>query len=444
MAAAAETEAIVRRFGAGPAGDGRECPGLTAALGVRLDGSSKASDAQTGGRARRGGCAPLVFVHRFMDRLHARLVGLRSSRPFFDPWHQQNQFLSEFALHRSLLSSGLVTTNASRADLFFVPFYSRLALANASAQRDMIATLRAGLLASPHWRRSGGRDHLIAVSSTRPLEELFRSSHALVQRAVLLKIELADGRHPERASTRRAPNHVALPYFVPWLADDDASLGAARPHSVCLEASNHGKLRGRVFRALRGFPHAHVKPPLESARAPWRLTRRLLCASRARMRQCKFCLVPGGLTPSSRRFYEALAAGCVPVLVADGFALPYERSTTAPSSLLPPRALSSFVLRVSEARLDQLPTIIADALPQHARMERSLRAHRAAFLYALPLPGQPAAGGAAAALVADVALRFGVCRSAGAARGRWKGAQGRDAGGQPRARAPAAHLTHET
>ena len=35
------------------------------------------------------------------------------------------------------------------------------------------------------------------------------------------------------------------------------------------------------------------------------------------MRQCKLCLVPAGITPSSRRFYEALVAKCVPVLLAD-------------------------------------------------------------------------------------------------------------------------------
>ena len=36
--------------------------------------------------------------------------------------------------------------------------------------------------------------------------------------------------------------------------------------------------------------------------------RSLSCAARRRMRECRFCLVPRALAPSSRRFFEAVAA----------------------------------------------------------------------------------------------------------------------------------------
>ena len=38
-------------------------------------------------------------------------------------------------------------------------------------------------------------------------------------------------------------------------------------------------------------------------------------ASRVALRACKLCLVPAGITASSRRFYEALGASCVPLLM---------------------------------------------------------------------------------------------------------------------------------
>ena len=47
------------------------------------------------------------------------------------------------------------------------------------------------------------------------------------------------------------------------------------------------------------------------------------------MRQCKFCLVPAGLTPTSRRFYEAIASTCVPVLISDRFVVPYDPTLAA-------------------------------------------------------------------------------------------------------------------
>ena len=34
-------------------------------------------------------------------------------------------------------------------------------------------------------------------------------------------------------------------------------------------------------------------------------------------------MVPSGYTASSRRFYEALAAGCIPVVISDQFPLPF-------------------------------------------------------------------------------------------------------------------------
>ena len=59
-------------------------------------------------------------------------------------------------------------------------------------------------------------------------------------------------------------------------------------------------------RAFRQYPDAFVRLHDQS-----RLSRSLLCGSRRRMRTCKFCLIPPGLTPASRRLYEAIAAKCV-------------------------------------------------------------------------------------------------------------------------------------
>jgi hypothetical protein len=38
----------------------------------------------------------------------------------------------------------------------------------------------------------------------------------------------------------------------------------------------------------------------------------------------RFCFCPRGITPGTRRVFEALARGCIPVIVSDGWTLPYE------------------------------------------------------------------------------------------------------------------------
>ena len=355
-----------------------------------------------------------------MDELHSALVRLPTSQTFFDPWHQHNQFLSEWAFHRSLLASALVTTDPRSADFFFVPFYSRLAYETRKAtdatqkvfQRRMLKALYRGLQASPFWQRSGGRDHLFVVSSTRAMEQLFKELAPLVAPAILLKIELGDTR---RKSDRRRANHVALPYYVPWLPRDETTQRKAdRRFSVCLEASGHGgkvgKARAALMQALKAYPKAMIRMA-----DPQRLNRNLLCGSRRRMRACKFCVVPKGITPSSRRFYEALAAKCIPIVISDRFVVPFEGtaaaaaggSGSAGAGLLPPHAIDSFVLRVPEDDVERLPAILGDALPRHDTMMRQLLAYRTAYLYEMPLDGQPFAGGAVCAVVAEVARRFG-------------------------------------
>ena len=129
-------------------------------------------------RAAVRGRAPRVYVYGFMERLHAELLRQPSSRTFFDPWHHHNQFLSEWAFHRSLLASALVVDAPVHADFFFVPFYARLAYSHRAMQAKMLAALVAGLRSSPYFARSGGRDHLLVVSSTRSMEQLYKHACA--------------------------------------------------------------------------------------------------------------------------------------------------------------------------------------------------------------------------------------------------------------------------
>ena len=68
------------------------------------------------------------------------------------------------------------------------------------------------------------------------MEQLYRHVLPLVQSSILLKVELGDTRRPSDA---RRPNHVALPYFVPWLPRDESTKLSSKRFSVCLEMSSN-------------------------------------------------------------------------------------------------------------------------------------------------------------------------------------------------------------
>ena len=98
-----------------------------------------------------------------------------------------------------------------------------------------------------------------------------------------------------------------------------------------------------------------------------RVERRRTLGTRSRLRSCKLCLVPAGLTPSSRLFYEALAARCVPLLLSDRFAPAF-------ASGLP---LEGYTVRAPQTDPERLPQIVDEALRRWAQLDAGVQAARA-------------------------------------------------------------------
>ena len=167
-------------------------------------GSAAASSTLATGR----GSVPLVYVYTFMDGAHETLLAGEASAPFFDPYHQHNQFLSEFAFHRSLLASSFVTPDPKHASFFFVPFYSRVALANRTSQTAMLMQLKRGApipsprpLVRPHSRPiSSPAQSLLRTIRSSMLSDLDESLrlHFVTQSLTLLSHAFPQGSTPHR------------------------------------------------------------------------------------------------------------------------------------------------------------------------------------------------------------------------------------------------------
>lgn len=106
---------------------------------------------------------PRVYVYPCMDSAHAALLRARHVRSFFDPDLGRNQYISEYALHRSLLASPQRVEDPTAADFHFMPFYSRLAYADKKAaprvrrlQANLTSALASCLRSSAAWRSSRG------------------------------------------------------------------------------------------------------------------------------------------------------------------------------------------------------------------------------------------------------------------------------------------------
>jgi len=93
----------------------------------------------------------------------------------------------------------------------------------------------------------------------------------------------------------------------------------------------------------------------------------------AEMQQSTFCLVPRGDTPSSRRFFSAIAAGCIPVLIADDYTPPFSHaldyskfslSFSVRSTLHSPCGLFQELRNVSAARVRKMQDELVSARRQ--------------------------------------------------------------------------------
>jgi uncharacterized membrane protein YgcG len=96
------------------------------------------------------------------------------------------------------------------------------------------------------------------------------------------------------------------------------------------------------------------------------------------LQRSKFCLVPRGDTRSSRRLFEAIVTGCVPVLISDGLLLPFPRivNYSAFATFVPERDVA-FLTQLGEKNL----VAMLAAVPEAELRRRRARMREVALLF---------------------------------------------------------------
>eukprot|EP00930_Biecheleria_cincta_P100346 TRINITY_DN9198_c0_g1_i1.p1 TRINITY_DN9198_c0_g1~~TRINITY_DN9198_c0_g1_i1.p1 ORF type:complete len:463 (+),score=68.55 TRINITY_DN9198_c0_g1_i1:78-1466(+) len=128
------------------------------------------------------------------------------------------------------------------------------------------------------------------------------------------------------------------------------------------------------------------------------------------MLKARFCLVPEGDTPTSSRLFDAIAAGCVPMILSDKIALPFAdfvdwqafslHPTT--STFLATQSGTGQLLEVSSVAESAIKRVAALPAEQLTELQRNLREVRDVFIYGRGSPVDSAKsppGGAVDALL---------------------------------------------
>ncbi|KAH8071452.1 protein kinase [Aureococcus anophagefferens] len=274
--------------------------------------------------------------------------------------------LLELILHDFFTKACVRTRDPEAADLFFVPHYGDVlyretgrgdkpsayeaALLDILERQDTTAWERTFNVTGEYWTRRGGGDHVL-------LSRSFVAEYPACGRKNVVAPYPIPGRAWHDGQWARKARKAALSVFGPALP----SVESSRPLAAYYRAGDHGCVNVRRAiaaefadasldqggvgdggfvlrdRAVDGADDALTKLRTQALRVP----------RQALMHLADFCPCPEGDSPSAKRQYDALLAGCVPVVVSDDALWAYSNEMGLDGDLDP----SPFALNVSEASL---------------------------------------------------------------------------------------------
>lgn len=284
----------------------------------------------------------------------------------------KGQWGMEVHIHEWLLASPHLTKDPSQADFFFVPAYSICMFEGGFFSLPKLDEMYTNLVRGlPHFRRNQGRDHIFTFGSGMSAN-VFHSWRQEIPGSLLLT--------PETWLFNDFPN-VTKPCFDTF--KDIAIPGYLHRHEVLSLATKSKPLAERKHLAVflgrvdpsRG-PHpgtggTDVRGALRKLHDSGRVVvgqNLSLPEMHAVMGDARFCFVPKGKSAWSLRFFEALFANCVPVVLSDFWELPFEAFLD----------LSSFVVKwpmedVGDRLIDYLESQPDDVIEEYMANSRRLR-----------------------------------------------------------------------
>lgn len=299
------------------------------------------------------------------------------------------QDAAEYWIHKALQVHHRRTLDPNAANLFFMPSYNCLSsmlwkntVCNGTRHLERMKMLGEFIKASAFYQRNGGSDHvLVCQSHYCPFRMLRREPGQLLASGFLLMHE----KNPVWSFNWCPYRIVTIPYvsqeFGPpqslkgqrkWLISFHGSLtrdwkvtwddvvrnrtGAIVPSGSELrgklkEIAHMERVNIRFLSRGAGFNFDEMGP---SEREQFEASYRSVMLSST------FCFHIKGDTPTSRRFFDAIAAGCIPVIISDGM----RQNTPFPWRL----DYEGFTVSVPEREWLRSPT---DVVKRLHRLERS-------------------------------------------------------------------------
>lgn len=327
---------------------------------------------------------------------------------------------AEASMHQWLLDSKFRVLQPEQADLFYVPVYTALSLNLHGAEADrrfkarqlVVDAVTSMRKMGPYWNRNNGRDHVwtfsydhsacLDFSLGRAIDEKAPEILRLIGESIFLQYdgEIGSPCHPKdttiiipttihkeldsmnQSSPRSTKvhfrgstsiHHEADPWYEIYMlygGEEDQQRMRREIYRPEKNMTSETELtRDRVYsNGVRQKMQRLFSTGTQPSKDGWLVTNETSNLVFEEMLNSKFCLSPRGFAAWSMRTFEALALGCIPVILSDDNHLPFEDRIDWPSisvrvqeSDLP--KLKKILGRMSEAEISAKQKAIAQTWP---------------------------------------------------------------------------------
>ncbi|RLN11929.1 putative glycosyltransferase [Panicum miliaceum] len=219
---------------------------------------------------------------------------------------------------------GVRTSDPARAHAFFLPFsvsqMVRFAYRPNTYDKTPLLALvgdyiRVVASRHPYWNRSAGADHfMLSCHDWGPEASMGHPELQANGIRALCNANTSEGFRPGKDVS--VPEINLYDGDMPRQLLEPAPGLASRPFLAFFAGGRHGHVRDALLRHWKGRD-PDVFPVFEHGKHQQGL------GYYSFMRRARFCLCPSGYEVASPRVVEAVHAECVPVVVSDGYALPF-------------------------------------------------------------------------------------------------------------------------
>ena len=241
-------------------------------------------------------------------------------------WFQR---MLEPTVYFQFLTSPLVTNDPYESDIFFIPHFSRMCSGlpgdNGRRWLDIPAYLNE---TGGFFERYGQVDHLIMHSvpqyGDKPADNAVMSSRSPIIALLDFKVTKMKSNPWTYAKSMLVP-FITIPLNKSDIYENNRNISVFVAMSTSTKGlrARSAELRQVIENMLLNVSYSKVLTIVRNNYTSFRFAIDNLYTF---MTSSNLCIVPPGDAPSSKRFYDAINALCIPYLISDYFYLPFEGS----------------------------------------------------------------------------------------------------------------------